>query len=102
MIQLVNLLNENLWNFELITALNGDDWWINLQWKTRQRKYFMDFGYSPTDKIVTNVPCLVNVQINKNFLHALPGYLFFYSSNPRITQPDDKTLGQEVKLLYYN
>ena len=74
---------------------------MRFEWQKRQDLYLMDFGYSSASPLLRGVPVLVNVQINKSILNHLPGSLFFYTENPRISYPNFKQLGVEVKLLYY-
>ena len=94
-------ITTNLYNFELNTVIDSNPWWIKFEWQRRQRLFTLDLGYSATDVLIQGFPVIVNVQINKKILNAIRGSLFFYSENPRISIPQPRELGEDVKLIHY-
>ena len=94
-------IKTNFYNFDFFTSINQSDWWIKFLWQKRQNIYYIDIGYSPTYPLAQGIPAIVNVQINKSFLHHLPGSLFLYTEDRSISNPNYEQLGTQVKLVYY-
>ena len=95
-------LRNNFFNFELNTVLNFREWYFNFKWMPRQKYFLIDFGSSKEVLFLKSIPALVNVQLNKNILHILPGNLFLFSNKNQINAPNPSQLGNEVKLIYYH
>ena len=94
-------IRTNFYNFSFNTTLLGRQYWMRFDWQKRQAFFVVQIGYSPDSILVSGMPALIGVQLNKTIVAFLPGSLFFYSDNPRIDAPNPKQLGESVKLLHY-
>ena len=95
-------LKTNFYNFTQGVTLGGRSFLLRFSFLSRRETYILDILDAGGRPLEQGLQCAVNIQLNRNILTAMPGVLFFQSSDPQISYADKLSLGTSVKLFYFS
>ncbi len=94
-------LKTGFYNFSQEVFLDDNTYTLRFNYLPRQDSYILDILNSSGEVLEGGIPCVVDIQLNRRFVHILSGSLFFQSPDPKISSVDRLSLGTSVKLFYY-
>ena len=100
MFQKINLIN-NDFNFAASFSVEGAEYYIRFKWQDKENVFLIDMGRGEENILLSGVPALVGVELNKGITDIIPGTLFLDSIDPKIEKPDFNQLGEQVNLYHY-
>ena len=94
-------LKNNDFNFSTSFFVEGVEFYAGFTWQEREQLFLMDIGRDEENYILSGIPLLTNVKLNKGVENLLPGTLFLHSKDDKIEKPNFLQIGETVSFYHY-